>query len=282
MSRIKPLTNIKIEIIHDAFVDAFSEYETPVDISMDQLHEMLVTRSYQPDFSRGYFREDRLAGFVLVGYREEAGSRMFYDAGTGIRKEFQKQGMGNALLESVMAGMKQERINTFLLEVLENNAAARELYKKHGFKETRKFSCFRFSLEGRPSEKGHIRFAESQKLCNHPEKLCGFVPSWQNANPSVVNAGNHVKKFDIDYLGKSAGYLIINRKNGNIMQLGLERNYRTLAVLDEIVKAAGRLCEGETMKLLNIEVESEIDRLLKEYGMDNFVNQYEMELSGGN
>ena len=53
MSRIKPLTNIKIEIIHDAFVDAFSEYETPVDISMDQLHAMLVTRSYKPDFSKG-------------------------------------------------------------------------------------------------------------------------------------------------------------------------------------------------------------------------------------
>ena len=129
---IRNLETVSVEELHDAFVDAFSNYESKMDLSVKQLSEMLTTRSYNAKFSRGFFDNGHLVGFLLVGYRVIDGVTYFYDTATGTRQNYQKQGIGDALLKEIKNEMKIDGIDTFVLEVLEHNVAAQELYKKNG------------------------------------------------------------------------------------------------------------------------------------------------------
>jgi hypothetical protein len=66
---ITSLSQTTIEEIHEAYVDAFSDYEVKMDMPLATLQEMMVTRSCSLDDSLGYFEKGRLLGFLLVGKR---------------------------------------------------------------------------------------------------------------------------------------------------------------------------------------------------------------------
>ena len=66
---ISSLVQTTIEEIHEAFIDAFSDYEVKLDMPVEKLQEMMLTRSYSKDHSLGYFKDGSLVGFLLVGSR---------------------------------------------------------------------------------------------------------------------------------------------------------------------------------------------------------------------
>ncbi len=50
-----------------------------------------------------------------------------------VSPEFRRQGIGNALLSSLIACARKENIESLFLEVRRSNSSAQALYKKHGF-----------------------------------------------------------------------------------------------------------------------------------------------------
>ncbi len=140
--QIKVLTGTPVEKIHEAFTDAFSEYEVRIDMPLEKLVEMMKTRDLNPDFSVGCFDGDLLVGFILTGYREIAGQKVCYDGGTGVIKAYQRKGIGEMMLKELLQFLKGKGISRFVLEVLENNTPAINLYEKYGFVKTRKLHCF--------------------------------------------------------------------------------------------------------------------------------------------
>ncbi|MCP3943658.1 MAG: hypothetical protein GY710_19570 [Desulfobacteraceae bacterium] len=87
---IRNLTKTPLSEIHSAFEDAFSEYEIKIQMPMERLEKMMITRSFDPGLSLGYFSENRLAGFILVGHRKIDKKDVCYDIATGIIHSFQK------------------------------------------------------------------------------------------------------------------------------------------------------------------------------------------------
>ena len=274
---IKPLDQVPLEILYDAFVDAFSNYEAKIDLSPGQFQDMLETRSFAAEYSRGDFDGQDLTGFLLVGFREERGERLFYDTATGVRKAYQGRGIAGELVKSVIQEMAERNIHRFILEVLEHNTAARELYTKNGFRISRKLSCFRYTPEGPVPEDQHIVFVLNGEVFEKPGDLCGFRPSWQNSNASYLNSQKQNRKLDIQIQDRFAGYLILDIHTGNILQLGLKEEYRRAETVDGILKKIRQDYKPAGIKILNVESESGMDLLFKAAGMENFLNQYEME-----
>ncbi len=274
---IKSLDRTPFNEIYDAFIDAFSNYEAKMDLTIDQLRKMVVTRSYNPRYSKGYFEEEKLVGFILVGYREQQGQKYFYDAATGIRQEYQKRGIGSALLEEIINEMRVEGIDKFRLEVLENNITAQELYTKQGFRVNRKLCCFEFEME-QLSGIQEYRSAMNNDIENDFIEYCSFYPTWQNSNESFNNSRDDYTKIDFYRANMKIGYVIINTSNGNALQLGVGRRNRTNKDVEQIMLCLKREYEIAKIRLLNIEDKSEMDVLLRDFGMNNFINQFEMEL----
>jgi len=273
---IRSLNNVSIDEIYDAFTDAFSDYEAKMDLTKDQLIKMLVTRSFNPIHSKGYFEKNKLVGFILIGYRKQLGEKIYYDTATGIRQECQKQGIGNTLLEEILKEMKVEEIDRFLLEVLENNIPAQELYKKHGFQITRRLCCFEYELNGivRTHE---YKVVINDMIENDFEDYCSFLPSWQNSNESFINCRDDYTKIDINNMNTKIGYVIINIDNGSIMQFGLSHEYRNIEIVDNILWVLRNEYGINRIRILNIEDKSEMQVLFEKSGMINFINQFEME-----
>ena len=134
---IATLSQTSIEEIHEAFIDAFSDYEVRMDLPLAKLQEMMITRSCSKADSLGYFENGKLLGFLLVGKRIIDGRIVLYDVATGVVKGHQGEGIGDALVNGIVEAARTGIADRFILEVLENNEAAQELYAKHGFGITR-------------------------------------------------------------------------------------------------------------------------------------------------
>ena len=52
-----------------------------------------------------------------------------------VHKKYQGKGLGNFLIENVLATLKENGYNEFTVGVEDSNARARYMYKKHGFTE---------------------------------------------------------------------------------------------------------------------------------------------------
>jgi ribosomal protein S18 acetylase RimI-like enzyme len=275
---ITTLSNVALEEIHDAFIDAFSEYEVKLDMPIEKLNEMMITRSYSKDDSIGYFKDNKLIGFILIGLREINNKKVYYDVATGVRKGNQGEGIGDALLKEIPKIMNDNKIDRFSLEVLENNIAAQNLYKKYGFVVTRRLKCYEYMISKEKRKRIEIKEENISVVSNLSIKsYCTFDPSWQNSLTSYLNSKENYSIFYLENEHKLEGYGIVHKKNGSVLQIGLDPEKRTTSVLSKIVEGLCKNTDSTNLKYLNVEDGSEVENLLVSIGFSNFINQYEME-----
>ena len=87
----RSLTDTTTKCMHEAF----SDYEVPMNLSLEIFERKLKRNGFKPEVSAGAFEDDRFVGFVLNGVREWAGEKTIYDTGTGVVPEFRGAGKAN-------------------------------------------------------------------------------------------------------------------------------------------------------------------------------------------
>lgn len=130
MLAYRTLNDASIETLHEAFQNAFSDYQVEMDLPIETFKQMLQRRGYAPEISIGAFKDDRLVGFVLNGLRNLNGKTTVYDIGTGVIIDYRRQGVTSNMLLNVKEVLKQNQIEQYLLEVIQSNTSALQLYKK--------------------------------------------------------------------------------------------------------------------------------------------------------
>ena len=166
MFHIMNLVDTKFSTIHESFQNAFSDYAEPFDLSIEELKYMVERRSYNPEYQFGAFDGNVLVGFILNGISTWQGKRTVYDTGTGVIKEYRKQGVATKLFEETLSKLKLENVEQYLLEVIRSNKNAYDLYSKSRFSVTREFEYY-------ITEKSKLKFP-NQKL-NKKKRLRQFV-----------------------------------------------------------------------------------------------------------
>lgn len=150
------------------------------------------TRDLSLEHSVGAFDGKRLVGFILCGYRKSRNGATLYDGGTGVVPDYRGKGIASAMLSWILREAARKDIDRFLLEVLEHNRAAQELYLKAGFSNRRFFHCYRLDkdLVGQQVLDSPYFFEPLEKTrfekFDH-QKFLTFEPSWQNDVPSVLH-----------------------------------------------------------------------------------------------
>lgn len=282
MFSYQTLENTSIEALHEAFVMAFSDYQVKIDLPLWKFQNMLKRRGFVSSISMGAFIDNKLVGFILNGLRRWNGQLTVYDVGTGVIGEYRKQGITSSLFKQIQELLMKQGVEQYLLEVIQANTSALELYKKQNFKIVRSFSCFSLSKENYKKQKNHI-VEHINKF--HPEdwnKFMGFwdySPSWQNSIDSVNSLPDEMVYSFVRLDDAIVGYGIAERKTGDIVQLAVNKNYRHKGIAKSIIADLIESTELQKVGVLNVDDEaSSMKDFLQSLGFNNTVEQYEMLL----
>jgi len=237
---IRTLTAADFDAVHEAFVDAFSDYVVKLSPTREQLAEMLTRRGYVPDQSIGMFDEERLVAFTLNGVEPDRA----YDSGTGVVISHRRRGLARQVMQAcfeVLGG------RPYVLEVLEANAPAVELYRGLGFRETRGLQCWT------------LADVTGDAACD-----VRYEPSWQNSDASIARARDEQVE-----LTHAAGSVVLFPNSGDLAQL---RGRVSTNLLRQALERAGK-----PLRIMNIdEGEHGLAAFLESAGAVKFVRQLEM------
>ena len=91
----------ELEIL-DAHNKAFSDYEVPMQLSLESFKYFNQRRGVQYDLSFGAVEGNELVGFILNAIDIWEGKRTAYDCGTGVIPEFRQKGIGNQIFSELL------------------------------------------------------------------------------------------------------------------------------------------------------------------------------------
>ena len=196
MYSYKTLENIELEVIYNTFVEAFSDYQVKFDISFYNFQIMMKRKGLNLEFSMGTFKDGKMVGFILNGVREWNGKITIYDVGTGVVLEHRKKGVTGAMFKKLLEVCRDKKIEQYLLEVLQENSGAVNLYKGNGFQITREFDCYFLNKFNRSFNK-NITLERldsfSEEIWRELKKYWNYNPSWQNSIDSIkANFNNFI------------------------------------------------------------------------------------------
>lgn len=279
MLHYESLIHVEREVIYQAFLKAFSDYQVRLVMSFAQFEKMLKRRGFDPKVSVGAFDEDGLVGFILNGCRKWNGKATAYDVGTGVIPQFRKQGITNHMLQSVKQHFSDTGVEQYILEVLTSNIAAANIYRKNGFTVEREFLCCQMTRGKDRSDPIH----QAEHILNPDWEVLGsfwdFPPSWQNSIQSIEAVP---ESFIISAVRKNnciAGYGIIDKSTGEIPQIAVDKNWRNKGIGSSILTDLIDKTDSDQIKILNIDTRSEaMLQFISAAGFHNTVNQYEMKL----
>ncbi|AVQ44700.1 GNAT family N-acetyltransferase [Clostridium botulinum] len=276
------LENISIETLHRTFLNAFSDYQVKMDLPILKFQYMLQRRGYVAKASIGAFNDETLVGFVLNGVRNWDEKLTAYDTGTGVIETYRKQGITSNMLLNVRQLFKEMGVEQYLLEVIQSNTSAFQLYKKQGFKILREFECFHLDKNKynpiTTYKVEHVNMINSNDWRELTE-FWNFVPSWQNSIDSI-NAVSDAFIYSIVRLDDNiVGYGVIDKKTGDIPQIAVNKNYRRKGIARSILTDLIKNTESYNINVINVDGEFKPmkDFLLK-LGFECGVSQYEMIL----
>jgi ribosomal protein S18 acetylase RimI-like enzyme len=231
-TEIRSFTTADLEVLHSAFLQAFSDYVVKMSPTAAQLKEMLTRRGYVAEASAGIFEGNQLVAFALNCIEGTNG----YNTGTGVVPPHRRRGLGRKVMESSYALLRARRCTSYVLEVLQQNEAAIELYRATGFVERRSLQCWSF-------ESMNI---EAVKPTIHPgkeawpvwEKWWSAQPAWQNSSASVRRAHD-----ERTVLGGPDGYAVVFPATGDVPQLAVRPEARRRGLGTRLLREAAAVAK---------------------------------------
>lgn len=263
----------------DAFNDAFSTYQVPVEMTEEKLRGMIRARSVDLSRSFGFADGGAIVAFLLNGSRVIDGTLTAYDSGTGVRQAYQHRGIGKRLLRHALASLEAVGYGGYVLEVLTENTNAIALYEQHGFRRVRTFHCYSGSPDYPSSDDQAVSVSPiTDRWSERIEPMVQYHPSWQNAHEAIDALADECVLIEASGETGCVAYGVLEPKSGNLMQFGFDPSYagRARAVL----AAAARTAEVDEIRHLNVDAEAvAINEFLVDSGFRRIVSQFEMVFS---
>jgi len=263
------LKHTDLEELLPVFNEAFSDYDVPVSMTMQALSSHLNSLSFSKDDSVGLFDRRRLVGFLLIGRR----GSVAYDAGTGIIPSYRGRGLSHSLIDAAAAHLAARGCTTFVLEVLDTNTKAKNLYQSHGFAVRRSLLCF-------SAKQDELVGQSDLLLLPHEDgyRVPSCYPSSYQNNDQSVAMGLYTCSDIVDQ-GMRKGFAWYHQTRGSIAQINIEPQYRDEGLMKKAIISCARTCTTEIVRTLNVdEADTVLINALQAAGFTKFTTQSEMVL----
>lgn len=248
---------IRFDILHAAFLEAFSDYAVPFAPTREQLEEMFTRRGVVMDASVAAFDGDRMVAFTINGIDGNRG----YDCGTGVVPSHRRRGLARELMHRSCEVLRERGCSEYILEVLEANTKAAELYRNCGFVETRRLQCWTFDRANDSIERNGILH----------EEWWTSAPSWQNSTASIRRAAHpHV------VIGNDDAYAVVFLTNGDVPQFAVRPDARRRKLGTRLLETAAHVAQ-KPLRIMNVDDSDEgTMSFLEAAGAKKLARQLEM------
>ncbi len=269
---VKNLAEISFDEILDCFLLAFENYFVTMPTDRNYYRERWKASKVDFTLSYGMFIQEKLVGFIIHSIDKRHGVLTAYNSGTGIIPEFR----GNAIVKSIYAyalkDLAQNNIEKSTLEVITTNEKAIRSYRSIGFEKCKTYNCFSGTINIEQSDLYEIEEISLERV-NWGELPNQQFYSWDNQNESIIEA--NYTFFRVMNNKEPESFFVIKPESGYIAQFD---------ILNPVKNCWNRLFQAiqsisPTIKVNNVDVRlTEKINHLSEVGLDNLINQYEMEL----
>lgn len=264
--------------------DVFIDYEGVGELSVEMFHTINVQRGVKYEHSVVAVEDGKIIGIILNAIREYKGVNTGYDCGTGVIPKQRGKGIAKAMFAEVKKILLSIDCHKYVLEVIQTNEKAFNLYKNQGFQIVREFDCLGGKREDFESILPQINLEDAQfsvhDTSDYPweqiEQFQEYPPSWQNSNDSMKHSPRH-KVLELKTDSSLEGYLVYSPQSGEIGQIGAHN------ISDSGKKMIGYLLKqnSQIKQVYHINIDTKNSVLLdlyKELRFQTFTKQYEMVL----
>lgn len=253
---IRNLENIDFDTLFEGFSNAFSDYEIHFD--KDEVQSMLIRRGYVPNLSFAAFEGGKIVAFTLNGIGMFNGIRTAYDTGTGTVKDYRGCGLAGEIFRYSLPFLRQAGISQYLLEVLQNNHKAINVYRRMKFDTTREFDCFKQSIAGIDNHHSIRQCANLRielidtAIVRQAQSFCDFYPSWQNSIESIERGASELTCIGAFYLDELVGFCVFDRKSGDLTQIAVRKENRKQGVASRLLSEVIKQMSTDFVKVINV------------------------------
>jgi ribosomal protein S18 acetylase RimI-like enzyme len=248
---------------------------------------MVERRGCNLDLSFGAFNGDELVGLTLNGIGTWNGKNTAYDTGTGIVKEFRKQGIASRMFKESLPVLRQHFITQYLLEVIKTNTSAVDLYRKAGFEVTRELDYY-VQTKDKVSENVTLKDDEMLKIeeikidyvdWDEFKSFWDINPSWQNSMDSILRKSDYFKILVMLKRNEIIGYGIIEKHTGDIPQIAISHNNRRKGYGTKLFHSLLKHTTSDQIKVINADADyMPFKKFANKMDLPLGIGQYEMIL----
>jgi ribosomal protein S18 acetylase RimI-like enzyme len=164
-----------------------------------------------------------------------------------------------------------------------SNESAARLYRRLGFKDSRRFAVFRYKpplLTNHESTEVTIFERLVPDWALYKTFGSGY-PAWQNSIDAVLRVDNTVAILEAHIEDRCIGYGIVSESSGNLFQLAVDKNCRRRGVGRTLLSALqNRVTYDHPIKVNNVDEDLEDTiAFFRAVGFDLVLEQYELTLT---
>ena len=180
-----PASTFTYEELTEAYNHTRIDYIVPMPMNAAKLREYVETYDVDMDASAVAIDGNEILGLGLLGVRKKRA----WITRLGVIRNNRRRGTGRGLVEHLIEQAREREATYVILEVIENNVPAYELFAQQGFKETRDLLVLRRpprELEADPTLE--ITPLDGKDVFDLLKQRRS-KPSWLDEYESLVNAG---------------------------------------------------------------------------------------------
>jgi len=274
----KQLIHIPLSDILKVFNEAFSKYIIPLQLSQDQFEWKLQSENFYPELSVGAFAGNKLIGFILHSADPIHAPNKVYNGGTGVIEGYRGRALTRKMYDFVIPILKEYGYTKALLEVIEGNEPAYQSYLKQGFSTQRIFGAYK---NEQLLIKSYNTSLEIKNIEFNPDSLQHFqsiIPSWQNANHTLLRVKNSLLNFGAFINNQMVGYLCYNPLLNRIHQMAVDPIHRKKGIGKALLRYIATT-QNKNISIINVDKNDQaINSFLVNNGFKNTINLFEMEM----
>lgn len=269
---VKNLSETPLDELIACFLIAFENYY--VKMPTDKAYYENRWKAAKVDFSLSYgmFVKDKLVGFIIHAVDTRRGVLTAFNTGTGVIPDYRGRRVVKAIYEYALRDLRAKQIAKSTLEVIIENELAIKAYQSIGFKISKTYKCFAGDIQLK--EPGIFALEELKLEDVNWDHLPGQnFYSWDFQKETILKANYRV--FQVLFRDEPDSFFIINTANHYLAQFdlfnddksGWLRLFSAIKYISSVVKV--------------INVDTRLDEKLNQLekvGLQNTVNQYEMEI----
>ena len=268
---ISNLENTKIETVVNCLNQAFANYFVPMPSDVTFWEKRFAAARVDYGLSPAVFDKEKLFAFIIHAVDIDQGEKTAFNTGTGVLPDYRRQKWVDKMYDYILPHLKEQGVTKCKLEVIDKNARAIAVYERIGFRKTHRLKCYKGTLIQSENESVTIKECPLQEIADFPQRFNKY--SWDNTEKTIKKSMQLYKVFQVFDADNSAGYFIINPKNGYIAQL-----YAAQDQWDALFAGIQKVCAD--IKINNIQASrTGLIQYLDIMNIKNTIDQYEMEMS---